>query len=173
MELRGKAIVIMGAARGLGRKMAERIAAEGAKIALVDLDPEMLQEAKRACSNGAAEVRDYVVEVTDEGAVEALFQDVRNDFGAVDDGLINNAGTTSDALQVKAVDGKVVSKMTTAEFDKVIAVDLRGVFLCGREAAVHMVEGGRAASSSTSPASPPPAISDRRITPQRRPGSPP
>jgi 3-oxoacyl-[acyl-carrier protein] reductase len=76
--------------------------------------------------------------VTDEGAVEALFRDVREV-----DGLINCAGTTSDAMLVKTVEGKVVGKMTSEQFDRVISVDLRGVFLCGREAAVHMVEGGR------------------------------
>jgi 3-oxoacyl-[acyl-carrier protein] reductase len=77
--------------------------------------------------------------VTDEPAVEALFKSVDNDFGHVD-GLINNAGITSDALLVKAADGKVQRKMSLTE---VIAVDLRGVFLCAREAAVHMIESGR------------------------------
>jgi len=142
MELQGKAIVVTGAARGLGKKIAETIAAEEVKLALVDLDQEKLQEAARSCSNAAAEVRDYAVDVTDEGAVEVMFRDVRDAFGAVD-GLINCAGVTSDALLVKEVDGKVVRKMTIAEFDKVMAVDLRAVFLCAREAAVHMVEGGR------------------------------
>ena len=80
--------------------------------------------------------------MTDEPAVETLFRRVHNDFGGVD-GLVNNAGVTSDALLVKAADGKVQRKMSMAEFDKVIAVDLRGVFLCAREAAVHMIEGGR------------------------------
>jgi 3-oxoacyl-[acyl-carrier protein] reductase len=86
-------------------------------------------------------VRDYPVDVTDEPAVEALFNSVQREFGSVD-GLINNAGITSDALLVKAVDGKVQRKMSLAEFHKVIAVDLRGVFLCAREAAVRMIEGG-------------------------------
>jgi 3-oxoacyl-[acyl-carrier protein] reductase len=67
---------------------------------------------------------------------------VHRDFGSVD-GLINNAGTNRDALLVKAEDGKVQSKMSLEDFNKVIAVDLVGVFLCGREAAVHMIEGGR------------------------------
>jgi len=78
--------------------------------------------------------------VTDEPAVEALFNSVRKDFGSVD-GLINNAGITSDALLVKAADGK--RKMSLMDFHRVIAVDLRGVFLCAREAAVKMIENGR------------------------------
>src|SRR5699024_3573874 len=72
-------------------------------------------------------------------AVEQLFAGVANDFGRVD-GLVNNAGTTRDALLVKVRDGKVVDKMAAADWDKVMAVDLRGVFVCGREAAIKMIE---------------------------------
>jgi len=63
-------------------------------------------------------------------------------ISAISDGLINNAGTTKDALLVKAVDGKVQAKMSVHDFNKVVAVDLMGVFICGREAAVHMIEAG-------------------------------
>ncbi len=63
------------------------------------------------------------------------------DLGRID-GVINNAGITSDGLLAKVQDGRVRKKMSVDDFLKVIAVDLRGVFLCGREAAVHMIEGG-------------------------------
>ena len=53
--------------------------------------------------------------MTDEPAVEALFNSVRKDFGSAD-GLINNAGITSDALLVKAADGKVLRKMSLMDF---------------------------------------------------------
>ena len=140
MDVQGKAIVITGAAQGLGQKMAEIMAGLGADLALVDLDYERLRDTVRLCARG--QVKDYPTDVTDEPAVEALFNSVQKDFGRVD-GLINNAGVTSDALLVKAVGGKVQRKMLLTEFHKVIAVDLRGVFLCGREAAVHMIESGR------------------------------
>ena len=142
MELQGKAIVITGAAQGLGQKMAELAAGQGANLALVDLDHAKLQDTVRLCAKAGATVKDYPADVTDEPAVEALFEKVRNDFGSVD-AVINNAGITSDGLLVKAAHGKVQAKMSLAEFHKVIAVDLRGVFLCGREAAVHMIESGR------------------------------
>jgi 3-oxoacyl-[acyl-carrier protein] reductase len=141
MELQGKTIVITGAARGLGQKMAEVIAQQGAALAVVDVDHESLRDTVRLCSAGGAKVKDYVADVTDEAAVEALFNSVHQDFGSVD-GVVNNAGVTHDALLVKAQNGKVVSKMALDAFHEVIAVDLRGVFLCGREAAVHMIEGG-------------------------------
>jgi 3-oxoacyl-[acyl-carrier protein] reductase len=93
------------------------------------------------CSMAGAKAKDYPADVTDEPAVESLFRSILNDFSSVD-GLINNAGITSDALLVKAADGKVQGKMSLAQFHRVIAVDLRGVFLCGREATVQMIESG-------------------------------
>ena len=141
MDVQGKVIVITGAAQGLGQKMAEILAGQGAKLALVDLDHAKLQD-DGAALRERGKVKDYPADVTDEPAVEALFNSIHKDFGGVD-GLINNAGVTSDALLVKAADGKVQRKMSMAEFHKVIAVDLRGVFLCAREAAVHMIESGR------------------------------
>lgn len=141
MDLLGKVIVITGAAQGLGQKMAEIVANQGAKLALADVDHARLQDTIRLCSEAGATVKDYPVDVTNETQVEALFNSVHKDFGRLD-GLINNAGITSDALLVKATDGKVLGKMSLAEFDKVIAVDLKGVFLCAREAATHMIEGG-------------------------------
>lgn len=142
MDLHGKVIVITGAAQGLGQKMAEIIASQGAKLALLDVDHAKLQDTVRLCTKAGAKVKDYPADVTDEPAVEALFTSVRKDFGSVN-GLINNAGITSDALLMKAADGKVQKKMSLTEFHRVIAVDLRGVFLCAREAAVQMIESGR------------------------------
>jgi 3-oxoacyl-[acyl-carrier protein] reductase len=141
MDLQGKVIVITGAAQGLGQKTAEIIAAQGATLALVDIDHEKLQNTVQLCSRAGAKAKDYPADVTDEPAVESLFRSIRNDFSSVD-GLINNAGITSDALLVKAADGKVQGKMSLAQFHRVIAVDLRGVFLCGREATVQMIESG-------------------------------
>ena len=142
MDLQGKVIVITGAAQGLGQKMAELIAGQGASLALVDVDHAKLQATVRLCTKGGGKAKDYPADVTDEPAVEGLFSSVNKDFGRVD-GLINNAGITSDALLVKAADGKVQSKMSVTDFHRVIAVDLRGVFLCAREAAVQMIESGR------------------------------
>jgi 3-oxoacyl-[acyl-carrier protein] reductase len=142
MDLKDKTIVVTGAARGLGQKMAEAVAAQGAKLALVDLDKATLDKTADLCVKAGGKAKKYAANVAEEAAVTSLFDTVREDFGSVD-GLINNAGTNRDALFVKAKDGKVLSKMSLADFNAVIAVDLVGVFLCGREAAIHMVEGGR------------------------------
>src|SRR5581483_11429470 len=142
MDLEGKTIVVTGAARGLGQKMAEAVARHGANLALVDLNEAELQETARLCADAGGKVKSYGANVAEETAVETLFTSVRKDLGSVD-GLINNAGTNRDALLVKVKEGKVQGKMSLADFNTVIAVDLVGVFLCSREAAVHMIEGGR------------------------------
>ena len=142
MDLKDKVIVITGAALGLGEKTAEVLSAEGANLALVDLDAADLKKAVDLCSKAGVKVKGYGADVADEQAVVTLFNDIEKDFGGVD-GLINNAGITKDGLLVKIKEGKVVGKMSVDDFNKVIAVDLRGVFLCAREAAAHMIEGGR------------------------------
>ena len=142
MDLRDKVIVITGASHGLGEKMAEALSAEGASLALVGRDQAALSKSVEACAKSGIKVKSYGADVADEQAVVALFNDIEKDFGGID-GLINNAGITKDSLLVKVKEGKVVGKMSVDDFNKVIAVDLRGVFLCGREAAAHMINGGR------------------------------
>ncbi len=142
MNLKGKVIVVTGAARGLGEKMAEALSAEGANLALVDLDQPALTKSVETCAKSGIKVKGYGVDVADEQAVVALFDAIDREFGGID-GLINDAGVTRDGLLVKVHEGKVVAKMSVNDFDQVIAVDLRGVFLCGREAAAHMIERGR------------------------------
>lgn len=142
MEISGKTIVVTGGGRGLGAAMATRLAAEGAKLALVDLDDEALEATAAVCSDaGSPEVRTYKVNVAKEADVEALFDSVASDFGALH-GLVNNAGITRDALTVKCRDDGQVSKMTMEQWQAVIDVNLTGVFLCGREAAAKMIELG-------------------------------
>lgn len=142
MELKGKTVVVTGAGRGLGQKMAQMIAAKGARLAVAGLKEDLLQETARLCREAGGEARCYVTDVADEAAVERLFANVAQEFGAVD-GVVNNAGVNRDALLVKVKEGKVVAKMPLESWDAVIKVDLRGVFLCAREAAVKMIESGR------------------------------
>ncbi len=141
MDLKDKVIVITGAARGLGAAMAKRFASHGSKLALVDLDADSIADTVAACNNSAAEVRAYGANVADEGQVVSLFEQVVADFGGLD-GLVNNAGITRDALLIKFKDGKLVSKMSLEQWQSVIDVNLTGVFLCGREAAQHMIQLG-------------------------------
>ncbi len=69
----------------------------------------------------------------------SLFEQVVADFGALH-GLVNNAGILRDGMLIKVKDGEIVKKMSLAEWQAVIDVNLTGVFLCGREAAAKMIE---------------------------------
>jgi 3-oxoacyl-[acyl-carrier protein] reductase len=142
MNLKDKVIVITGGGQGLGRTMAESFAKDGAKIALIDLNEELLQETVALIEQAGSSAKYYLANVADEAAVEQTFSQINSDFGCID-GLVNNAGILRDGMFVKAKDGVVSKKMSLAQFQSVIDVNLTGVFLCGREAAVHMIEGGR------------------------------
>lgn len=137
MDIVGKTIVISGAGRGLGQSMAVMLAQQGARLALVDLTPDRLQDTVRQCSAFAAPLHCYGADVANEAQVIKLFDDVMRDCARVD-ALINNAGMNADALLVKRTDTGLL-KMPLADFCQVLRVDLVGVFLCGREAAAKMI----------------------------------
>lgn len=140
MNLNNKVIAITGGAQGLGLEMARMCAAEGARLALIDMNTEQLAAAKAELS-ASAEVRTYQANVANEAEVEATFAAIDSDFDGLD-GLINNAGILRDGLLLKYKDGELVSKMPLQQFQSVIDVNLTGVFLCGREAAAIMVQRG-------------------------------
>lgn len=140
MDIKGKTIAITGGGRGLGAAMARRLAAAGARLALIDLDKDALQSVAGECTAaGSPQVDVYEVNVAREHEVVALFTTIATDFGALH-GLVNNAGITRDALTLKYKDGELVSKMTVDQWQAVLDVNLTGVFLCGREAAAKMIE---------------------------------
>ncbi len=142
MELKGKTIAVTGGARGLGAAMATRLAGQGCKLALIDVDADALDATAAACREaGAPDVATYVTNIAKEAEVEATFAAIAEHFGALH-GLVNNAGITRDALTLKFKDGELVSRMTLEQWQAVIDVNLTGVFLCGREAAMRMIELG-------------------------------
>ena len=81
------------------------------------------------------------MDVTDAAAVDRAVSEVVSRFGRVDV-LVNNAGIVRDSQLVKWKDGAVVSTMTDADFDPVVAVNLKGVFHCTRAVAPHMIRQG-------------------------------
>jgi 3-oxoacyl-[acyl-carrier protein] reductase len=141
MDLNGKVVVVTGGVQGLGLAMAEKLASKGARIAIVDLNAEPLDAAVEKCKAAGGEARGYAANTASEEDVVKLFDDVVEDFGTLH-GVICNAGITRDGLLIKAKDGVVQSKMTLAQWQPVIDVNLTGVFLCAREAAERMVNLG-------------------------------
>ncbi|ELL7085734.1 SDR family oxidoreductase [Vibrio fluvialis] len=138
MNLRDSVIVITGAGQGLGQMMAVTLAQAGADLALLDMNEQGLLDTQKQCHMLSAKAIYYVMDVTNEAQVVKTFEDIVIDFGHVD-GLINNAGILRDGLLVKVKDGQI-SKMSLEQFDTVVNVNVTGTFLCGREAAVKMIE---------------------------------
>jgi 3-oxoacyl-[acyl-carrier protein] reductase len=141
MIIKDNVFVITGAARGLGFAFAKDLAEAGARLALVDMNAEGLEQAANSLRERGTEVRCYAANVTSEEEVITLFNNVQRDFGQID-GLINNAGITRDAMLVKRTNGDIIT-MSLKDWQQVVDVNLTGTFLCGREAAVHMVKGNR------------------------------
>ncbi|MCG6658983.1 SDR family oxidoreductase [Halomonas campisalis] len=141
MNLDKSVIAITGGARGLGLAMARHLGAQGARLALLDVDSGALDQAISTLHSEGIEARGFVVNVADEASVKQTFGDVAASLGPIS-GLVNNAGILRDALLVKARDGKVEKTMSLAQWQQVIDVNLTGVFLCGREAAAQMIEAG-------------------------------
>ncbi|MDE2220709.1 MAG: SDR family oxidoreductase [Gammaproteobacteria bacterium] len=141
MDLKGKTVAVTGAARGIGRSLAAAFAAAGAELALIDIPDIDMGETLAACSAHGARARGYGANVADEAQVAATFDRIVGDFGRFD-GIVNNAGIIRDALLLKVKDGAVTGRMSLAQWQAVIDVNLTGVFLCGREAAERMVRLG-------------------------------
>ncbi|RMG15556.1 MAG: SDR family oxidoreductase [Planctomycetota bacterium] len=131
--LAGKAVVVTGAARGIGRATAQRFAEEGARVVVADRDGEGARAVAEAIEAAGGKAWPATVDVADPDSVEALFASVRERFGGIDT-VVNNAGILADAT---------LAKLDLEAFDRVLAVNLRGTFLVGRAAAELLREQGR------------------------------
>ncbi|WMN60126.1 SDR family oxidoreductase [Pseudoalteromonas xiamenensis] len=141
MDIQNKTVVITGGAQGLGFAMATEMAKLGANLALIDMQESVLTDAKAALLNHGIKVNTYVANVSVESDVENVFNQIHDDFGNIAV-LVNNAGILRDGMLLKYKEGQIIDKMSLQQFQSVIDVNLTGVFLCGREAAIKMVEGG-------------------------------
>jgi len=121
--LPGRVALVTGAAQGMGERIAHYLSGAGAAVALADLKPTVEQTAK-SLAEGGADARSYVVDMADDEAVAALVHKVRADFGKLDI-VVNCAG-----LQ----DRNFIENTTTAFWDRMIDVNLRGPFVASREA---------------------------------------
>ncbi|MBB3183252.1 3-oxoacyl-[acyl-carrier protein] reductase [Halomonas fontilapidosi] len=141
MKLDNTVIAITGGARGLGLAMAKRLGSQGARLALLDMDGDSLDDAVSDLHADGIEARGFMVNVADEASVKQAFGDIATSLAPIH-GLVNNAGIVKDGLLVKAKDGKVEKTLPLDKWQQVIDVNLTGVFLCGREASVQMIEAG-------------------------------
>ena len=132
-RLQNKVSLITGAAQGIGLAMALKFAREGAIVVVCDVNPKAVDAAVALCQAEGATAKGYVMDVTQRPMVDSVVASVVAEWGRLDV-LVNNAGITQDAR---------LQKMTIEQFDRVIDVNLRGVFHCSQAVADIMVAQGR------------------------------
>ena len=131
--LAGKAIVITGAGSGIGRVTAEQLAAEGARLMLGDIDVDAAESAARTIRAAGGEARAQRVDVTRDDQVAALVEATLDAYGGLD-GAFNNAGIEEENHKVAEVD--------EALFDRVMAINVKGVWLCMKHQTAAMAAHG-------------------------------
>lgn len=129
-QLDGKVAIVTGAARGIGRAIAVKFAAEGADIALCDLKQEWLQETAAAVKACGRRAECFAVDVASSAGIDQALAAIVSAFGKVDI-LVNNAGITKDTYLVR---------MTEEDWDAVISVNLKGTFLFTKAIAKPMMK---------------------------------
>ncbi|ANE40778.1 MAG: beta-ketoacyl-ACP reductase [Fervidobacterium pennivorans] len=131
MRLEGKVCIITGAGSGIGRAAAELFAKEGAIVIACDVSEATYEHPN---------IHFYKLDVTDRNRIAEVVKDVVEKFGKIDV-LVNNAGITRDAL---------IQNMTEEDWDKVINVNLKGVFNMTQAVVPYMLEAGKGSIINTS-----------------------
>jgi NAD(P)-dependent dehydrogenase (short-subunit alcohol dehydrogenase family) len=131
-RLDGRVALLTGGAKGIGRHYAHRLAAEGSRLMIADVaDGKELAE-EIAGKHGANSVASEVTDVSDEGAVKALVAKTMERFGKIDI-LVNNAALFAPLAEQK------VTEIDVALWDRVMSINIRGVFLMTKHVAPHMI----------------------------------
>lgn len=119
MKFQDQVVIVTGASRGIGRAIATGFAAEGAKVACI---ATTIANAQATADIIGTSARAYALDVSDSAAVDDVFGQIEKDLGTPSV-LVNNAGITRDQL---------IMRMKDDDFDRVIAVNLRGSYLCSK-----------------------------------------
>jgi len=127
--LKEKVVLITGASQGMGKAFALKLASLGAKIALNDI-PSQEENLKKAQEEIKGETKYFLADVSKYAEVEKMVQDIEKEFGRIDV-LINNAGINQD---------RTLIKMTEEEWQRVINIDLTGVFNCSKAALPLLIQ---------------------------------
>jgi 3-oxoacyl-[acyl-carrier protein] reductase len=135
MRLQDRVALITGGAAGIGKATAQRFLEEGAQVVICDVNQQAGDTALQELGPSAAF---YRVDVTNRQAVQTWVDEVAARYGRIDI-LVNNAGVLRDGHLVKVQDGQLVKQMPEADFDLVIAVNLKGVFNCTQATSPVMI----------------------------------
>ena len=132
-DLGGQVAIVTGAARGLGRKIAETLASCGALVCCVDINEETLADTVKAITASGGKADAFACNVTDSARVNEVVDEVVKKHGGLSI-LVNNAGITRDGLMMRMKDD---------QWDSVIGINLKGTFLFTRAAAKPLIKGRR------------------------------
>lgn len=133
LDLSGKTAIVTGGAMGIGLGIVTRLAQAGASVLIADMDEATGAKSAQDLSVKGLKVKSVKTDVSSDEDVNKMVQTAVQEFGGLDI-FVNNAGIFPSML---------LSKMTKEDFDKVIAVNLRGVFLCTEAASKRMISQGR------------------------------
>lgn len=149
MRLEGKVAWVTGAGRGIGEATARRFAQEGASVVLSDIDEQELEAVEAAIQQAGGKALAVAGNVAEREDVQRMVEAGVKAFQRLDV-LVNNAGINRDALVVKIKDGQT-SFMSDEQWDAVLAVNLKGSFLCAQAAAAVMIPqgGGRIVNTAS------------------------
>ncbi|MCS6944528.1 MAG: 3-oxoacyl-ACP reductase FabG [Sutterellaceae bacterium] len=132
MRLKGKVAIVTGGAQGIGLATARKFLEEGAIVAVADIRAEAVQAAVTQLARDGRAVEGFTVDVTRRSQIDAMVQALQRRYGRIDV-LVNNAGITQDAR---------LQRMTEEQFDRVIAVNLKGVYNCAQAVLEPMLAQG-------------------------------
>ena len=130
MELKGKIALVTGGGQGIGQVIGNHLAKIGAHVVFGDINLKNAEKSAEDVSVSGGKASAILLNVTDPENVKVAFDSIKSEFKSLDI-LINNAGITKDGLFVR---------MKEDDWDRVLAVNLKGSFLCGQQAAKHMMK---------------------------------
>lgn len=128
MDFKGQVAMVTGGARGIGRAIAEGLAQRGAHIVVADINVDEARETASVLASLGVKAMGMRLDVSNSEEVKKIFEEMRKEFGRIDI-LVNNAGITRDGLLLR---------MKEEDWDSVMDINLKGVFLCSREAIKDM-----------------------------------
>ncbi len=130
MDFKGQVALVTGGARGIGKTIAENLAKKGVNLAIADVSADSAAETAKELASLGVKTSPFSLDVSKSDQVLKAFADITGEFGRIDV-VVNNAGITRDGL---------VLRMKEEDWDAVININLKGVFLCSKEAVKVMVK---------------------------------
>ncbi|MBI4994676.1 SDR family oxidoreductase [Candidatus Peregrinibacteria bacterium] len=133
LNLSGKTAIVTGSAMGIGFGIVSRLAQAGANVVIADVNADAASKAAQELEKQGFKTLAVAVDVSKEADVQKMVDEIVKKFGGIDI-LVNNAGIFPSML---------VMQMSAKDFEKVISVNLEGVFLCTKKIAEQMIKQGR------------------------------